>query len=313
MMFLLCSDPTMEKPESRIAPSPEAESDDFASPSNLSPAEARLYWSGVAAGLARAGATVPPDVAARAAEGDAVEEAVRQRHDAFTGTKKQAYLKALTRTGCILDACRLTGISSSTVYNHQAADPEFARNCQLGLDMASAPIELTAYERAVVGVEEDVIRGGKVVGTRMKRSDFMLRILLQGSNPKKYGPRAGFTRKRILKAERKQMEREIRAEITEPVASFEEAIIALDEKLQHFGLRNAARRREEGWIELDCGVSVPRKWLWPGEGDPAECEARRAEKPDPVCNSSNSSTSPIYSSQAFAGERDRAERGGGGS
>ncbi|HEX8222451.1 MAG TPA: hypothetical protein VF605_01390 [Allosphingosinicella sp.] len=292
----------MESTESRIAPSPEAESDDFALPSNLSPAEARLYWRGVAAGLARAGAPVPPDIAARTANGD-VEEAVRQRHDAFTGTKKQAYLKALAKTGCILDACRLTGISSSTVYNHQAGDPEFARNCQLALDMASAPIELTAYERAVVGVEEDVIRGGKVVGTRMKRSDFMLRILLQGSNPKKYGPRPGFTRKRILKAERKHMEREIRAEMTEPEASFEEAIVALDEKLQHFGARRARRRREEGWIELDCGVSVPRDWLWAGEGDPAECEARQAEKPDSECNSSNSSTSPpLNSSPGFPGE-----------
>jgi hypothetical protein len=325
-VFALCSKARMEQPESRNAPSPEAKSDDFASPINLSPAEAQLYWRGVADGLERAGAPVPADIIARAAappdgadgtppppwEGDPPKKAGRQRHDAFTGAKKQAYLKALAKAGCILDACRITGVSSSTVYNHQACDAEFERNCRLALEMASSPIELTAYERGVVGIEEDVIRGGKVVGTRVRRSDYMLRVLLQGSNPKKYGARAGFSRKRLLKFERKQIEREIRAELEEPDVPFEEAITELDKRLEHFRDRADARRRDQGWTELGCGVWVPPGWMWTGEGDPAEALAELEKKRDAVCNSSSSSTSPPDSSPGLPGEGDRRLQAGGG-
>jgi hypothetical protein len=266
----------MDRTESRFAPSPEPASDDVASPFNL---------------------TTPSHPNAPAAdellpwEGDPPEETGRQRRDAFTGARKQQYLKALAKHGCILDACRVTGISSSTVYNHQKSDAEFERHCRLAVDMAATPIELTAYERAVVGQEEPVIRGGKVVGTRMKRSDYMLRILLQGANPKKYGPRPGFTRKRLLKSERKQIEREVRAELEERPTSFEDAIIQLDKALDHFGNRDRDQRLEQGWTELDCGVWVPPGWVWTGEGDPSDAVARLEKKSDAVSNSSNLSTS----------------------
>jgi hypothetical protein len=266
----------MDSTDSRPAPSPETQSDDFASPFN----------SADAAVAEQAAACDPLPW-----ECDPPEESGRQRHDAFTGAKKQQYLKLLARVGCILDACRLTGVSSSTVYNHQAGDPDFARNCGLAIAMAATPIELAAYERAVVGQEEPVIRGGKVVGTRIKRSDYMLRVLLQGADPKKYGPRPGFARKRILKAERKQIEREVRAEMAEPRTSFEEAIAELDKALDHFGERTFARRREEGWTDLGGGVWVPPGWAWAGEGDPSEAVARLEKKDDAVCNSSNSSIS----------------------
>jgi|GEM_PF-1084616 len=272
----------MANSESRIAPSSEPASDDSASPINPSELD-RAYWRGVADGLAQAGAEVPPDVAARSAEpdpgpaspgetlpwdGEPPEEAGRQRHDAFTGAKKQLYLKALAKAGCILDACRLTGVSSSTVYNHQASDPDFARHCQLAIDMASTPIELTAYERAVVGVEEDVIRGGKVVGTRMRRSDYMLRVMLQGSNPKKYGPRPGFKRKRLLKFERKQIEREVVARMQVQTPKIEAVRDEVLTKLRAIRGHREDRRREEGWTELGCGVWIPPGWVWAGEGDP---------------------------------------------
>ncbi len=296
----------MDQSDSRPAHSPETAFDDSASPFNPTPAEERAYWRGVADGMIRAGGAVPPEIAERAAapaasalpeeaapwEGDPPEDTGRQRHDAFTGAKKQLYLKALAKTGCILDACRVTGISSSTVYNHQASDPDFARHCGLAIDMAATPIELTAYERATVGHEEPVIRGGKIVGTRIRRSDYMLRILLQGSDPKKYGPRPGFTRKRLLKFERKQIEREVRAEMAEPKMSFDDAIASLDEKLRHLGERTDARRRAEGWTELSGSVWVPPGWVWTGEGDPREAVAGLEKKDDAVCNSSNSSTSP---------------------
>ncbi|HYW17416.1 MAG TPA: hypothetical protein VE891_14850 [Allosphingosinicella sp.] len=273
----------MDRTDSRPAPSTESASDDAASP------------------LDSAAVGDPPPW-----EGDPPEEAGRRRHDAFTGAKKQLYLKALAKTGCILDACRIAGISSSTVYNHQASDPDFARYCEMAVGMASTPLELTAYERAVVGQEEDVIRGGKVVGTRIKRSDYMLRVLLQGADPKKYGARPGFSRKRLLKAERKQIEREVRAEIAEPRMSFEDSIEMLDQALEHFGHRANARRLAEGWTDLGGGVWIPPGWTWTGEGDPSEAVAALEKNDDAVCNSSNSSTSAERSSPGFPGKGSHA-------
>ena len=143
---------------------------------------------------------------------DRAEPAERARHNAFTDLRKKKFLEALGKTGCILDACRTLRVSSSTVYNHQRSDPDFRHHCELALHMAATTVEIMAWERGVVGIEEEVVRYNKVVTVR-KRSDSILRLLLQGANPKKYGPRPGFSRKRMLKHERQQMEREIRAEI----------------------------------------------------------------------------------------------------
>jgi hypothetical protein len=258
----------MDRNDSRSTHPTETAPDDSASPSNpLPPAES------------------PPPGDPPPWEGDPPEEIGRPRHDAFTGARKQQYLKALAKVGCILDACRITGVSSKTVYNHQKSDPEFERYCELALEMASTPIELTAYERAVVGQEEPVIRGGKVVGTRIRRSDYMLRVLLQGSSPKKYGARPGFGRKRLAAFERKQIEREIRARIAEEERKAREGPDGLMEKLNQMSaniqarrLREDEQRRAQGWTELSCEVWVPPGWVWTGDGDPGEAVAELEKK-----------------------------------
>jgi hypothetical protein len=327
LLFILCSSLEMKKTESRIAPSPEAASDDFASPSNLSPAEARLYWRGVADGLARAGAPVPPDVSARAAvpcgedlsppgeappwEAEPPEEAGRQRHDAFTHARKREFLDALSKCGCILDACRKIGVSSQTVYNHQERDEEFARHCELAAQMGRSPAPIYAWERAVHGVAEDVIQYGKVVGTRLRRSDMLLRMFCQAADPKRYGPRPGFTRKRLLKHERKQMEREIRASLAEHRPPIEQVTDRIVERVQNIKRHRERQRRAEGWTELGCGVWVPPGWVWTGEGDPREAIGATAKVGDSVSDSSNSSTSVALASPSPDGEGDQVKLGGG--
>lgn len=297
----------MTHSESRIAPSPEAASDDFASPSSLSPAEARLYWRGVADGLARAGAPVPPDISALAAapggegppplgeappwESEPAEEAGRLRHDAFTQARKRQFLDALSKCGCILEACRKVGVSSQTVYNHQERDEEFARHCELAAQMGRSPAPIYAWERAVHGVSEDVIHYGKVVGTRLRRSDMLLKMFCQAADPKRYGPRPGFTRKRLLKHERKQMEREIHARIAEHQPPIEQVTDRIVEQVENIKRHRDRRRRAEGWTELGCGVWVPPGWVWTGEGDPREAIGGSAEVGDSVSDSSKSSTS----------------------
>jgi hypothetical protein len=155
-------------------------------------------------GVSRDRASAPAETPAKAAP--------RQRHDAFAAAKKRAVLRALAKTGCILDAARAAGASPRTVYRHQESDPRFAEHCRIALAMAATPIELTAWQRAVEGVEQEFACGGEV-HVRRRYSDGLLRLLLQGADPKKYGARPGFTRKRLAKAERKQIEREVRAEL----------------------------------------------------------------------------------------------------
>ena len=217
---------------------------------------------------------------------DDPEGGPRRRHDAFTEARKCIYLKALVKTGCIIDACRLVGPSPRTVYRHQESNPRFAEHCRIALRMCAAPVELTAWQRAVEGVVEEVAVGGRMV-TRRRYDHNLLRLLLQGSNPKKYGPRPGFKRKRLLRYERKRMELEIRAEIAEtPECSFEEGVLELDKKLQALGVRREAEKLAQGWTKSPDGHWIPPGygpipgWIAPpaaagGEAPPAiPCDSR---------------------------------------
>lgn len=199
------------------------------------------------------------------------------RHDAFEGKRRRVFLDALAKSGCLRDAAKAAGVSPTTVYNHQARDAGFARHCRMALDMAGTDIELHAWERGVVGVEEEVIAYGKVVGTRIRRSDMILKLLLQGSKPKKYGARPGFTRKRLAKAYREEIEREVREEwrqIDKRAAA--EGIDELARKLDVFYERLDRKKVEAGWVRHG-GAWIPPGWEWTGEGDPPVLDDPDAE------------------------------------
>jgi hypothetical protein len=183
-----------------------------------------------------------------------------ERHDAFTEARKCVFLKALVKTGCIQDACRLTGTVPRTVYRHQRSDPRFFDHCRAALRMSGTPTELTAWQRAVEGVEEEYVCAGEV-RVRRRYDHNLLRLLLQGSNPRKYGPRPGFKRKRLLRHERKRMEREIRAEIA---AERELAQRSPEEVTETIVQRVAAIRRHSdraklaaGWTRAADGYLLP--------------------------------------------------------
>ena len=189
------------------------------------------------------------------------EEPPSERRDAFTPGRKAKFLDVLGKTGCLIDACRKTGISRTTAYNHQRSDPGFRRQCDLAVHMAGTSTELTAWERAVVGVEEDVIQYGKFVGTCLRRSDSLLRFLLQGAKPKKYGPRAGFTRKRLLKQERKRIEEEVRAEISASFPPVEQVRERIIQKVMAIKRHEEPKKLAAGWTRTEGGEWVPPGWV----------------------------------------------------
>ena len=190
----------------------------------------------------------------------------RPRRDGFDGVRRRAFLAALRKGGGLSDAARRAGVSRTTVYKHQESDRQFARQCDLAMQMACTDLELHAWERGVVGVEEPILYKGEVVGTRLKRSDAILRLLLQGANRKKYGPNPGFTRRRLHKLERERIEREVRAEhreLQKRRPSHEDLVREIDRRLAILGKRDARERTAAGWSRVD-EHWIPPGWVYTG-------------------------------------------------
>jgi hypothetical protein len=169
----------------------------------------------------------------------------RVRHDGFTPKKQRKFLKALRKCGCLSDAARVAGVSRNTVRRHRDKWPAFDRKVADALATASGELDMIAWKRAVEGVPEIVIRDGKVAWIKIKPSDAILRLLMKGANPKKYGA-AGFSRKRLRAWERKQIEQEVRAGIAARRPSFEQAMEVLDAKLDAFEANERKRLALEG-------------------------------------------------------------------
>jgi AcrR family transcriptional regulator len=209
-------------------------------------------------------------------------EGRRLRHDAFTARRRHDFLKALAKGGCVEDACRAVGVSTTTLYRHQQEDSNFLRQCLTAARMCAFPVELTAWERAVDGVDQEFACGGEV-HVRRRYSDGLLRLLLQGSNPKKYGARPGFTRKRLLKFERKRMEKEIKAEIEAEKRAhgrtFEQAVDSIMTKLDAIERHEEPLKLAAGWTKSPDGHWIPPGYA-PIEGwSPPEPESPGQETP----------------------------------
>ncbi|WP_448663447.1 hypothetical protein ACG3SL_01900 [Sphingomonas sp. CJ20] len=103
----------------------------------------------------------------------------RVRHDGWTPLRQRAFLRALSETGCVRDACARVRISSTSAYRLRRAAPEFARAWRRALAQAVPTIEQAAFERAVKGWDDVVTRDGVELSRRRRYSDGLLRLLLQ--------------------------------------------------------------------------------------------------------------------------------------
>jgi hypothetical protein len=162
------------------------------------------------------------------------------RRDGLTPEKKGKIYEALEKYGTVKDACRVAGISDTTFYRHEKKDPEFRSICAAARSKSSGQIEILAWERGVTGIEEEVIHYGKVVGVRRKRSDAVFRMILQASDPDKYGRQGAAMRARIESELRPRIEAEVRAEIAAEQAGERDGNKIFD----HLAARLAEIRRE---------------------------------------------------------------------
>ena len=109
----------------------------------------------------------------------ALPEPFRYRHDGWSPARQAEFVAILAKTGCVRDACRAVGISTTSAYRARRRMPDFAGQWDLALKRASVSLEAVAWQRAVEGVDEPIVSGGKVIGTRKRHSDALLRLLIQ--------------------------------------------------------------------------------------------------------------------------------------
>ncbi len=103
---------------------------------------------------------------------------MRHRHDGWTPARQMAFLRALSDTGCVRDACARVRLSNTSAYRLRAKFPEFGKAWDRALARSAVTIEQAAFERAVEGWEEPIVHQGKVVAQRRRYSDSLLRLLL---------------------------------------------------------------------------------------------------------------------------------------
>ena len=103
----------------------------------------------------------------------------RIRRDGWTEARQKTFLRALSETGCVRDACVRAVISSTSAYRLRSAQPDFARAWERALAKAAPTIEQAAFERAVHGWDEVVTRDGRELSRRRRYSDSLLRLLME--------------------------------------------------------------------------------------------------------------------------------------
>lgn len=149
-----------------------------------------------------------------------------RRGDAFGPERKQLFLFALRKGEPVLEACRTVGVSNRTAYNHRQRDPDFASQWNLALQMHQWPLDLAAYQRGVIGVEEPVYAYGKLCHVRVRRSDALFRKVLEAEKPRKYGRGAG------LRAERDRIDNRIEKRVAAETRALRALVLTLTERIE---------------------------------------------------------------------------------
>ena len=81
----------------------------------------------------------------------------------LTRARQEQFLKALAETGSVATSAALAGTSRTRVYELRKADPAFASAWEDAEEIAADRLEEEARRRAVEGVEEPLVSGGKLV------------------------------------------------------------------------------------------------------------------------------------------------------
>ncbi|HYE27408.1 MAG TPA: hypothetical protein VEA61_04145 [Allosphingosinicella sp.] len=159
------------------------------------------------------------------------------KSNGFTPKKQAIYLEALADGASRAEAAAAAQVSPTTPANYEKKDEAFASLCRAARARAGGvSMGTRAWERGVTGVEEEIVRGGKVVGRRLRRSDAIFKMILEGDDSGLYGPAVRALREKIEKELRPRIESDIRAQISREMNP-REVRKRLDAKLSDFNRR----------------------------------------------------------------------------
>jgi hypothetical protein len=103
---------------------------------------------------------------------------------------RRVFLRSLAQHGNLSRACRDAGVHPRHVRRLRRQNARFDRKCLDALREADRRIvdaaESALYDRGIDGVEQPIIKDGRVVGTATKYSDKCLEMLLKARRPKRY-------------------------------------------------------------------------------------------------------------------------------
>jgi hypothetical protein len=223
----------MEQNENSV--SPEAATDEPASPSEAQSAEAepwgatpedQAYWKGVRHGLECLGAGRGPDhkppdwnrdlsrdgdgepltghclaEAYEPVEKDAIGRAIRT--DGFTPDRQRLFLIVLAACGVVADACRAAGISRDTAYNlrNRAKGRAFAIAWNAAVLIARGAVGDELMSRAMNGVVERIYRNGELWGERHRHDNRLAMAVLARLDRRAAGMGEGAASARIAAQE----------------------------------------------------------------------------------------------------------------
>jgi hypothetical protein len=118
----------------------------------------------------------------------------RARQRDMAGARRR-FLDHLARTGNVSAAARAAGYSRHTLYAWRRQDAEFAETWNDAVIEAVDALEQEARRRAVEGIEQPLVHGGKFVrhedgsiATIRQYSDRLLEFLLKALRPERFRP-----------------------------------------------------------------------------------------------------------------------------
>ena len=103
----------------------------------------------------------------------------KPRHDGWTEARKKTFLAVLRESGCVIDACRVAGMSDTSAYRLRERDPEIAAQWQDALENGQRGLVAVAHQHAVVGKETIIYRDGEEVERRVVPSDSLMALLIK--------------------------------------------------------------------------------------------------------------------------------------
>jgi len=103
----------------------------------------------------------------------------KPRHDGWTEARKKTFLAVLRESGCVIDACRVAGMSDTSAYRLRERDPEMAAQWQDALENGQRGLVAVAHQHAVVGKETIIYRDGEEVERRVVPSDSLMALLIK--------------------------------------------------------------------------------------------------------------------------------------